>query len=313
MLTMGREEAVRLLTAFAVGAVLVGTVACGESTSSRAPTAPSSTAPSVTGLTIAGPDAVRTGFASGYTVSVSLSDGSSKLSASASCTSSDPSVASIEAPCRLTGNKHGSATLTVSSQGRTTSKTVNVVNNYGGSWEGDYQVATCDDAGILSGWCAVYDMDGHLADGGGSFSLILTQSGSGQDQISGTISLRNINGNERATVSGNVTNDGRLLLSGSNIISTDSGVRFQFIIGGWSTIVEANTRLGVALAQMSGGWDFSLVAIGANGHTFERQIIGYAGQLTSEPPAVNSPKAHAVRSADSEREHKTVHENVNEF
>jgi hypothetical protein len=278
MLTMGREEAVRLLTAFAVGAVLVGTVACGVHTSGPPttapspipPTAPSPIPPSVTGITIGGPDAVRTGFAADYTVTASLSDGSSQdVTASASCTSSDPSVASIAAPCHLTGTKHGSTTLTVSSQGRTMSKAVNVVTNYGGSWTGEYQVTTCDAAGIFRdwGWCEeLYQSN---------FSLILTQSGSGQDQISGTISL----GGPRVTVSGNVTNDGRLLLSGNNVIGTD-----QFIIGGWSTI--ADTVLGGLAQQMSGGWDFSEVAIGANGHVFEHQIIDSAFQLTSEPPTV---------------------------
>jgi hypothetical protein len=170
---------VRLLTAVAVGAVLLGTVACGDHTS-RPTTAPSPIAPSVTGITIGGPDAVRTGFASDYTVTASMSDGSSQdVSASASCTSSDPSVASIAAPCRLTGTKHGSTTLTVSSQGRTTSKAVNVVNNYGGSWDGRYEVTTCDDAGILRDWYWCVNSVGALS----SFSLILTQSGSGQDQI----------------------------------------------------------------------------------------------------------------------------------
>src|SRR5262245_51717212 len=130
MLTTGRGEEMRIFVAFAVGAVLLGMVACGDTTSRRATTAPSSIAPSVTGITIGGPDAVRTGFGSDYTATASMSDGSSQdVSASASCASSDPSVASITAPCRLTGNKHGSTALTVSSQCRTTSKTVNVVTN----------------------------------------------------------------------------------------------------------------------------------------------------------------------------------------
>jgi hypothetical protein len=285
MPSTGRRE-MRLLAAFAV---VLGTVACGDHTSGRPTTAPSPIPPSVTGITIGGPDAVRTGFASDYTVTASMSDGSSQdVSASASCTISDPSVASIAAPCHLTGTKHGSTTLTVSSQGRTTSKTVNVVNNYGGSWTGDYKVTTCDDAGIFRDWrwCVeLLDPDSSIST---SFSLVLTQSGSGQDQISGTISLGESLGSAPSTtgtVSGNVTNDGRLLLSGSNVISADSGVRFQFIIGGWSTIVDANPVL-CCLPQMSGGWDFSLVAIGANGHTFERQTIIEAAQITSEPPAV---------------------------
>src|SRR5262249_48512385 len=120
-------------------------------------------------------------------------------------------------------------------------------------------------------------------------------------------------GNERATVSGSVTNDGRLLLSGSTVINTSPGEQpLQLSISDWDSIVTANTVLS-DLAEMSGGWDLSLVEIGANGHVFQRQTFQWASQLTSEPPAVNSPKAHAIRSADSEREHKTVHENVNEF
>ena len=238
----------------------------------------------MTGITIGGPDAVRTGFASDYTVTASMSDGSSQdVSASASCTSSDPSVASIAAPCRLSGNKHGSATLTVSSQGRTTSKTVSVVNNYGGSWDGVYWVRTCDATGIL-GWCA------ENLDGEWSFSLILTQSGSGQDQISGAISLGNHIGSQplRGTVSGSVTNDGRLLLGGSTVINTHTGVAFQFSISDWDSIVDANTVLSGRAQMSSGGFNLSLVAIGANGHAFQHQTIPWASQLTSEPPTVKS-------------------------
>jgi hypothetical protein len=123
---------------------------------------------------------------------------------------------------------------------------------------------------------------------GGPFSLILTQSGSGQDQISGTISMGNILIGPRppsATVSGSVTNDGRLLLSGSTVINADGGVAFQLSISNWDSIVDANTVL-CCLVQMSGGWDLSLVAIGANGHAFQHQTILYAGQVTSEPPSV---------------------------
>jgi hypothetical protein len=83
-----------------------------------------------------------------------------------------------------------------------------------------------------------------------------------------------------------VTNDGRLLLSGgSDVITTDTGVRFQASIGGWDTIV---TVLGPTYAAMSGGWDLSLVAMGANGHAFQGQTIEWAGRLTTEPSPVKS-------------------------
>ena len=42
-------------------------------------------------------------------------------------------------------------------QGRSVSRTVQVVNNYGGTWEGTYVVRACTDTGDLTdhdgGWC----------------------------------------------------------------------------------------------------------------------------------------------------------------
>jgi hypothetical protein len=117
-------------------------------------------------------------------------------------------------------------------------------------------------------------------------------------------------------VSGNVTNDGRLLLSSSTVINTYNGVAFQLSISDWDSIV---TVLGPSYAAMSGGWDLSFAAIGANGHAFQSQTIEWAGRLTSEPSSVKSgirattSFAGAFCLDPSTREHKTVHEKFNEF
>src|SRR5262249_45551109 len=115
----------------------------------------------------------------------------------------------------------------------------------------------------------------------------------------GTISLVDFFGYQqpiRGTVSGSVTNDGRLLLSGgSDAISAPLGASFQFSIGGWNTILSANTLPLAHDPAMTGGWDQSLVAIGADGHAFTRQTIVWADQTTPEPPPVNSPQADAIR------------------
>ena len=85
-------------------------------------------------------------------------------------TSSNPAVASVDGAGRLDGQAHGSTTLTATFEGRSVSKTVQVVNNYEGTWKGRYVIRACDDSGIFEdgiyggaysdvpysrGWCNV--------------------------------------------------------------------------------------------------------------------------------------------------------------
>ena len=88
---------------------------------------------------IAGPDAVLTGLSASYSVTATLSDGITGTVRPA-WTSSNAEVASVDSGGRVEGRGHGSTNLTASYQGRSVSKTVQVVNNYGGTWEGSYVI-----------------------------------------------------------------------------------------------------------------------------------------------------------------------------
>jgi hypothetical protein len=110
---------------------------------------------------------------------------------------------------------YGSTTLTAAYDGRSASKTVQVINNYGGSWSGRYIVRVCKDSGIFTDgvyggsyadvpWCRAFD-------GVGSehpLALTLVQTGRNYGEIHATFP-------DLGTVSGIVTADGRLNLDGT--------------------------------------------------------------------------------------------------
>jgi hypothetical protein len=128
----------RVTTAFAVAAL----TACDH-----APTSPSPPSTAV-GLTIAGPGAIRTGFPTTYTSTATLDNGRTET-AQPAWTSSDPGVAAVDAGGSVIGLAHGSITLTAAYRGATTSKTVDVVNDYGGEWSGTSVIRQCAWSGDL--------------------------------------------------------------------------------------------------------------------------------------------------------------------
>jgi hypothetical protein len=173
------------------------------------PTGPSGTTSAPTGLAITGADAVLTGLSAGYTVTATLADGTTRTVTPA-WASSNLGVASVDSAGRLDGRTHGSTNLTASYEGRSASKTVQVINNYGGTWVGSYIIRACADAGELTdhdgGWCLggpgrVGTVDGIL------FTLV--QSGKNLSEITGTV------GSFPETITGVVTADGRLNLGGT--------------------------------------------------------------------------------------------------
>jgi hypothetical protein len=105
--------------------------------------------PTATALTIAGADAVLTGVSTNYTAAATMSDGSTRTITPV-WTTSNPAVASVDGAGRTEGLAHGATTLTATYQERSVSKTVQVVNDYGGTWEGRYLVTACRDTGELS-------------------------------------------------------------------------------------------------------------------------------------------------------------------
>ena len=195
------------------GIAVVVLIALAAGCHGKSPEAPSEApGPIATGLVINGVDAVLTGSVTSYTVTAALSDGTTRTVTPA-WTSSNPGVGTVDSGGRLDGRAHGSTNLTASYLGRDASKTVNVVNNYGGTWTGQYIVRVCSDSGDLKdhdgGWCQSRVRVGSVWYVG----LVLSQTGSNLSEISGTLGLGDVNIMDRIT--GVVTADGRLSLSGT--------------------------------------------------------------------------------------------------
>src|SRR5436190_23963918 len=71
--------------------------------------------PTASSLTIIGVDALRTGFFADYTVSASMSDGTTQIvTTQAALTTSDPSVATVNGNGRVTALSQGTISLSAS-------------------------------------------------------------------------------------------------------------------------------------------------------------------------------------------------------
>lgn len=259
------REATMFRSVVVLLAVIAVNAACSSDPVTPAPTPPAT--PAVTGVAISGFDAIRTGFFSNYTATATLSNGTTQdVTATATWTSSNLNVGSVAAG-RLDGNAHGSVVITASYQSISTTKTVSVVQNFGGQWSGTYVLNVCDNSGSAAqaGWCQ--------GRGVGSlypFTLILTQGGNSQTEMSGTFGLGSLSGN----VSGNVTGDGRLVIGGSygvNVLATTARVE----IGGF----EARATSGDSL---TGGWAMNLTIIGFAGNAYEQHLIRNANHLSAQ-------------------------------
>jgi len=128
-------------------------MACGGGTSV---VAPDNVSPALGGLAIAGADAILTGVPNSYTASGTFTNGTVG-NVTATWRSSNSAVATVDLTGRVEARSQGAFTLTASYLGRDVSKNVQVVNNYGGRWEGQYRVLSCQDSGDLTdhdgGWC----------------------------------------------------------------------------------------------------------------------------------------------------------------
>jgi Bacterial Ig-like domain (group 2) len=243
---------ISLMLAASLAAVLA--VACGGGDSS--PTSPTPSNPSVTGLTITGLDAIRTGFFATYTAQATLSDGSTQT-VTPTWSSSSPDIASVASNGDVNALVNGTTTITATYQGRTGSKAVRAVANFGGTWSGSYRVAKCDQSAAFAGWCSGIGGVGAVL----PLALTLAQGGTSRDQVTGTIALGSITGN----TSGSVTGDGRLVIGGT-FTNAISGTVFVVTIGGW------DTRLSGANG-MAGGWSQSIRANGFAGNAYQENTL----------------------------------------
>lgn len=213
----------------------------------KTPVAPSQTAaPTVTGLAINGVDAVLTGSVTSYTVTATLSDGTTQT-VTPTWSSSDPGVGRVDSTGRLDGRAHGSTNLIASYSGRDASKTVRVVNNYAGTWTGQYVIRACADSGDLNdhdgGWCRSRVRVGSVW----FIHLVLSQAGSNLSEIGGTLGLGDVDVADR--IAGVVTADGRISLAGTlHILDFDGEILLGTVqIQTWNTNLDGP-------GVMSGRW-----------------------------------------------------------
>jgi hypothetical protein len=248
--------------------ITVFATACNGKNNPAAPTAPAATS-----LSISGVDAIRTGLFADFTATATLSDGTMRA-VTPTWTSSNTGVASVDSAGRLVGVAHGSTNLTASYEGRSVSKIVQVVNNYEGTWAGTYVVTACNDSGIYRdgvygppytdvAWCQAFNRVGSVH----AISLTLSQSGSNESVIRGNDGV----------LTGVVTADGRLNLSGTSNLLDDEGeiVLATLHIGAWDTTL---TPPGV----MAGSWAEDLVSVGPVGNVYsENQLVTMTRTSTS--------------------------------
>ena len=194
------------------------------------------TAPTPTVLAITGADAVLTGLSTSYTVTARLDDGTLKT-ATATWNSSNPEIATVDGAGRLEGRTHGSVTLTASSRGQTVSKTIRVVNNYGGTWAGSFVVKRCD-APLNS--CAAKEVDWFSFE----ISLSLSQTGTDLSDIKATLQIPSWFDGARASINGSVSSDGRLNLAGSSELTSHRRTWGTFTLEAWDTALSDGAMTG---------------------------------------------------------------------
>jgi hypothetical protein len=236
--------------------------ACGEKANPVAPNPPA--APTVASLIISGTDYVLTDATTAYTATATLSDGSTRT-VTPSWSSSAVNIAAVDNAGQLDGRAHGSTTLTAVHDGRTASKTVQVVNNYGGSWSGRYIIRACRDSGIFRDgiyggsyvdvpWCQALNGIGSEA----VFAFTLVQTGASYREIRATFGF-----DHSGTISGSVTADGRLSLEGTLKVLDWYGDHWGDLqFSGWDT-----NRDGAG--GMTGRWAQNLTIVGQQGSGYQ--------------------------------------------
>jgi hypothetical protein len=242
----------------------------------KTPMQPNQPGTAVTGLAITGADAVVTGGSANYTVTATFGDGNTRTILPA-WSVSNPGVATVDSMGRVEGRAHGSTTLTATYNGQNASKTVQVFNNYGGTWEGRYIVRTCTDTGDFT------DHDGGSCKAGPSrvgsvlgITMSLIQNGS---EVTGTLPCC------RGTITGIVRSDGRLTLSGSvnEPDFDDPGIAIGTLqVGPWESSLEGT-------GGMTGQWTWLYTSLTGRIGTMrtENELVMMTRVSMNVAPATN--------------------------
>jgi Bacterial Ig-like domain (group 2) len=226
---------VRLALVLTLGALATG---CDGKSN---PATPSPRAPAtVTGLAISGIDAVLTDVSTSYTATATLFDGTTRA-VTPTWTSSNTDMATVDNVGRLDARAHGATTLTATHDGISATKSVQVVNNYRGTWVGRFVVTACD---APPGVCHAREVDIF------SFPLCLEVSQTGDDlsDLSAVLFLPSYF-QIRANISGRVSSDGRLNLAGSSEVDRRGSIWATFHVGAWDTTLSGRDTMTGRWAQ----------------------------------------------------------------
>lgn len=166
--------------------------------------------------------------------------------ATATWTSDAPSVASIDANGRVTGQASGNATISAQASGLRQTVAVRVVPDYHGRWEGITRVTGCADEGDFDTLCD------DVVGGGLALRASITQT---RDAITADVDFDDAKGRITTTIQSN----GRLVTTGQ-LALTIEGIAFDVALSEWDTTSVDNQsmtgryRLEVRHALLTGFW-----------------------------------------------------------
>ena len=216
---------VRDLTA---AALLLGPlVACGGS---KGPDG-GGPGPTVTSITISpGTDMLKIKGTESYQATAAYTNGTT-AAVTPAWRSDNPAVLTIEGSGRATANASGTATITAEHEGRSGTKLVRVVPDYGGNWRGIIVLRNCQAEGAA--WAAgCAEMSPGELD---TLSMAVTQQGAG---ITATLDL----GGFAGPVTGSIAMDGTLSVTGT-YSTTLEGFPIDFTVVEWQTMSTDNARM----------------------------------------------------------------------
>ena len=236
---------------------LVLAVACDS------PAGPSG--PTVAGFSIRGADAVLTGASTTYTLTANMSDGTVQALPAAWATA-DGRIGSVDGTGRFDARVHGATTITATHEGETTARTVQVVNDFGGTWTGRYVIDSCADTGVLvGGACSGIWRPGSEQ----SLTIVVAQTGPTFREVRAILRLDPspfsgfLGPSLEQELRGQFTTDGMLMLTGSATLQTwNDAVTFEVEM--FLALDDAGRATGQASQSlgMPGGASFQTYAIG---------------------------------------------------
>jgi hypothetical protein len=242
--------------------------ACGGSSGSTptGPSSPAPAAPTLTGISVEGAAALLTGTSAEYTVTATFSNQTTQT-VTATWSAGGTDRATVSPTGSVSGQLHGSFTLTASYQGHSAAKTVNVVNNYDGSWSGVVIRMTCQLNGELG-----RRVTARLCPAGPSARYPMSFSVSQPPPYTDVTSELNL-ANVVLRARGTVASDGRLTLSGDTEYQQPDPVSQRSQVVRWSLMKWDTQISGPGLAVMAGRFDLNRTESLWEGSIYEEYTI----------------------------------------